>query len=455
MRIQASVKGGRSGIVSILALLFLCIFASLGVALAVSTDLSLKKADNQQLALQAQMSAESGLDFCKHRLQELRLSPNISGDDLFNELVSSLQSELNGTGNLSGNTVSSTGGNIFIPSVTIGDNSSFTATLSMPDSTTVHLAVVGNYTTNSGQSFNRSLSMDFNAGSQGGALDYGMYSKGPIEMQNNLTYNGVNSPDEASIYTEASGTYNAVSIQNNGYVGGDIDVVDEFGTVFIGNNTTVEGSVNIGVPQSPMPQVDGSVFVDFATNVMDSSTPLQNAVLTNLRIPANMNPEFRNNITLLGVIYIESPNYVCFKNNVDVRGVIVTEDPDGGGGTNTLEFKNNLNVSGVENLPDTPEFAELRQLTGSAILAPGFDVEFKNNFTVNSGTIACESLILKNNVNATINGAIIIYGSDGLTFKNNATINIDRSGLDDLPAGISVSSPTILTANPDTYAEQY
>ncbi len=454
MKSPALHKSNRTGIVSILALLFLCIFASLSVAFASTTDLTLQKANNFQAARKARLATESGLDFLVYKLKEFKLGVNLSGQALFDDLASSLQGKWNGTANLGGSTVAYDDTNIVIPSITIGGNLSFSAILSMADSNMIGLTVTGYYTTNSGTSFSRSVSMDFNAAPRPPALEYGVYSKGPIHIGNNLIYRGANSPDEASFYTEASDGRHAVTIGSDGYIDGNIDVMDEFGTVSLSSGTTVNGSVTVGVPQTPFPEVDGSVFVSFATNIMDASTPRANVTLINLRIPGDTNPQFTQNVKLMGVIYIESPNYVYFKNNVVLIGVIVTEDPAGSGGINKIEFKNNLDIRGVEELPDTDEnqFSAIRQLTGSGILAPGFDLEFKNNPNMNSGTIACESLILNNDIAVQINGALII-GSGGLTLKQNTTLTIDRSGLTGLPAGTTMLTETMLTPNPDAYLE--
>ena len=446
----------RMGTATILALLLLVLTASLAAAFITSVQKDLLASENLAHVQHARFAAESGLDFLAYKLKELELGSNLSGQALFDDLASSLQGELNGTANLGGGTVTYNPGSIAIPAVAVGDHSSFTATVTMPDANTISLAVTGSRATSSGMTVTRRLSMDFGTGPKAGGLDYGIYSKGPVAIGLNLDYRGANRPDEASIYTEASVAGPEVDIDNNGHIDGDIDVVAALGSVSLGNNCVVGGTITIGAPQSAMPEVDASIFAGFATNVMDASTPRQNVTLTNLRIPANTDPEFGSNVILKGVVYIESPNYVYFKNNVDVTGVIVAEKPaPGGGGTNKIEFKNNLTITGVENLPDTPadRFSEIRQLTGSAILAPGFDLEFKNNFVETSGTIACENLILKNNVASTIKGAIIIYGSGGLTFKNNSIITIDRSNMEGLPAGVTAPGPTVLAPRPDSYTE--
>lgn len=443
---------GRKGSVLVLSMLLLLLTASLAAALATGTSLELRKSDNLQQVHKARLAAESGMALMTHTLKNIELAPGVRDQDMLDALAVALQADMNGTGNLQGNQVTQYGSVVSVPSIALEDGSSFSASIYLDDASTVRLAVEGTCPGNAGVSISRTLMMEFNCGSKSPGLTYGVYSKGPITIEQNFDYQGANTPEEASMYTEASSGY-AVSIGHNGYIDGDIDLKDPFGAVSLGMNTVVKGDVNVGVPPSPIPEVDPSVFIPFATNTMTGSTPTQNCTLTNLRIPAGMNPTFKNNVTLKGVIYIEAPNYVYFKNNVTVAGVIVTDDAGDVSGTSKIYFKNNLDISGVDTLPDTSEFRTLRTMTGSAILAPGFDLEFKNNFSTMSGTIACEQLLLKNNLDATIYGALIIYGDGGLTFKNNASITIDRSGLEGMPSGLAYSGVTIFLVNPDSYQE--
>jgi hypothetical protein len=134
--------------------------------------------------------------------------------------------------------------------------------------------------------------------------------------------------------------------------------------------------------------------------------------------------------------------------------VIVSEDPGPGAAPadHAIYFKNNLTVRGLDELPDTPEFAALRELAGSAFLLPGFALEFKNNFTSIAGTIAAERIVAKNNLCGTVYGSIIVLGDGGLTFKNNSTITIDRSRYPHLSTGVT-GVPKRLAVLPSSYTE--
>jgi hypothetical protein len=144
---------------------------------------------------------------------------------------------------------------------------------------------------------------------------------------------------------------------------------------------------------------------------------------------------------------------VTFKNNVNLTGVIVTATPPEGSPTasHRIYFKNNCTINGVENL-EGAQFNALRQMTGSAILAKGFELEFENNLDSVSGVIAAEKVILHNNLDGTIYGNIIIYGNEGLEFKNNSHLRVDHSRYSGVPAGF-IADPPRLAVQPNTYAE--
>ncbi len=447
----AKADGRRSGFAYILAMMLIVVMASMGYAVTVTTDLQARQAANTSDAFDAHASTESGLSYLVYVLSTCDLTSNVSGEALLDSLAISLQGKMNNTDNLGDRTVSYDGNStITIPSVAFSDNSSFSAVITMPDSGTVRLSVTGSYTTGAGTTLSRSMSMDFDKGSKAGELDYGMFSAGPINIGMNCSYTGLTSDDEASMYTEAVVVGLAIEV-DSGYISGNVDLKDSYGSVAI--SADVGGTINYGVTGRAIPTIDPSVFSPFAVTTIDSNTPTRNVTLINPRIAANTNPVFDNNVTIQGVLYIEAPNYVVFNNNATVTGVIVSEQPDSvdAQSTNKVYFKNNLTLNPIEDLPEEG-FATLRAMTGSAILTPGFDIEFKNNFGTISGTVACESLTAKNNVDATISGSIIL-GDGGIHLENNATIRIDRSKYAAVPAGVIIPGPTILTADPDTYTE--
>jgi len=421
--------------------------ASLAVAFTAVTDLALSKSDNQRLALEARLTAESGLSYLTHVITSTELPTGAAGQQALDSLAGALGTRLDGSANLHGQVVSYDGSTISIPAIALDDRRSFATEITL-QSGDVTVSVTG--TVSDGQSaLSRSVSMQFQPESSGG-LSFGICCEGPINIGNNLNLVGANNPSEASIYSAASD--DAITI-DGGYVDGDVCTFRADADIDVG--ATVNGQIKRGVPEVPMPEIDGSVFEPFATNVIDDQDDISGEIFQNIRIKAGTNPEFGNNVTVLGVMYVEAPNTVTFKNNVNFTGVIVTEDPGEGAAPEDhwIYFKNNLTMHGVDDLPDQPAYAELRELGGSAILAPGFTLEFKNNFSSVNGTIVAERLILKNNLEATVHGSIIILGPEGITFKNNSELIIDTSTYGGVTPGMSIPGPVTLTPQPDSYTE--
>jgi hypothetical protein len=217
----------------------------------------------------------------------------------------------------------------------------------------------------------------------------------------------------------------------------------------------VNGKIRKNVPEVTIERPSGAEFLPYAINPINSSSNFGLATYENIRIAANTNPTFSNGVQIKGVMYVESPNVVTFANSCEMTGVIVTQDAgeDSDLSANSIYFKNNLLVHGVEELDDLPQFEGLHELAGTAILAPGFDIGFKNNFTTVNGSVIAESLELKNNLDGIVYGSIIILGGNGLNFNQNARLAIDRSKYKGDPPGTAESLPTVLIPIPDSYSE--
>jgi len=451
----ARKHAGREGIVYVLALLLICIFSSLAVAFISTTDLALFKGRNATLALDARLAAESGMNYLMYQMTSETLPAGSAGQTMLDNLAASLADRLDGTANLSGETVTYDGTTISVPQIALDGQCSFTAQITLLDDD-LRLSVTGRSPT-SAQSpehtLARQIAMDLGPDSDSAnPTQYGIFSKGPVDIDMNLSLVGANDPEEGSIYSAAEG--DAIDI-DSGYVDGDVCTLHEDAVIDCG--ATVNGDIETGVPEVPIPTLDGSVFEPFATNIVDASTVVnKGGTFENIRILAGTNPSFDKAVTIRGVMYVEAPNYVYFKNNVDFTGVIVTEDPGEGAdpATHKIEFKNNLTLNGIEDLPDSSEFEDLKQHEGTAILAPGFALEFKNNFSSVSGTIAADSITLKNNLNGTVYGSIIIVGDGGVDFKNNSNLTIDQSKYNRATPGvISASGPVTLVVHPSSYTE--
>ena len=437
----------QAGVALIMALLFLCIFGALAVALVTSADLGLQMSGNHRQVMDARLAAESGLDFFACLLRTTAIADASTGQSILDSLAADWADKLNGSANLQATAVGYDGSTLVVPPIAFDGDKRFNAEVTVSAGKVLLLRVNGQVPTGAGQ-IKRSLTIEMELASRG-AFEYGMYSKGPIVIGAGLNYVGASSPDEASMLSAAGGE--AISV-DSGYIAGDVGVCDAGATVAIG--ATVGGRIIFGA-DPPAPTIDGSIFVPFATNIVDAGTDISGGTFTNIRIAAGTNPTFNNSVAILGVMYIEAPNVVMFNNNATITGVIVSEDagPGADPADHYVYFKNNLSASGLDELPHTSQFAGLHELAGPALLLPGFTLEFKNNFGTISGTIAAQEMILKNNLEAIVYGSIIILGDGGLTFKNNSSITVDRSKYSGLSPGIVPTGPEKLTLRPSSYTE--
>jgi hypothetical protein len=187
---------------------------------------------------------------------------------------------------------------------------------------------------------------------------------------------------------------------------------------------------------------------------VDKTTSTSGAkTFTNIRIAANTNPTFNGNITINGMVFVEQPNKVTFNCNLYITGMIVSQDAgDNNYTTDTIKFFGNTITKGVEFLPDTPEFHDLRQMPGSFLLAPGFGVTFSGTLggvngtlrTVN-GCMAADAFNFNNLVGSTIiDGPIINYSDTAMGFRA-APLTFDLAKYEGEPPGfISVPEPATI-----------
>jgi hypothetical protein len=106
---------------------------------------------------------------------------------------------------------------------------------------------------------------------------------------------------------------------DGGTVGGDLNVVTSLnraspsGGVSVGGTSIVtqiytQHTHVVGTPD--FPAFDTSVFAQYATNTYGGAT---GGTLANIRVPPNTNPKFTGNVTIRGILYVQSPNTVEFQ----------------------------------------------------------------------------------------------------------------------------------------------
>jgi hypothetical protein len=111
-------SNNRSGMTSLLAMLFLCLMSTLAIGFYASTTTSTQIAGNDRRANDAQTAMESGLGFIKYELVALNLPYGTTPANLMANVVNKLGFHLNGSTNMGANVVANTAGTIYLPNST-------------------------------------------------------------------------------------------------------------------------------------------------------------------------------------------------------------------------------------------------------------------------------------------------------------------------------------------------
>ncbi len=436
----------------ILALILLAVVGSLALVWAAGAGLSLKASSNYAHAAQARLAAEGGLAFTLHAMAPVRLPGTTDSSTFPANLCSALGTVLNSTANLSGQTVAVTSTVVTVPEIAL-PYGRFSSCLAWAEPNQASLTVTG---TSQDASQRVQILLDL-VPRLPKAFDYGLASRGQIVITGNAEVVGVNDPSEASVLSMTTQD-DAIILDGGASVSGDLYVAAEGGTVTISGTPTVAGSqdpsviaehIHLDVEPPDFPEINTAPLEALATNVLNTSSPPA-GTYSNTRIAAGSNPTFSNSV-LNGVVYVEAPNIVNFSGGTTINGMIVTQDADLAISTCQLSFTGNVQVYGVEALPDTPEFAEVKQQTGTFLLAPGFGVTFSGNFGGVTGSIAADQLTFTGTAEGTVHGTVLGLADIPTTISGHVQIYVDQADANPNPAGFVLSFA--LVPVPYTYSE--
>jgi len=244
----------------------------------------------------------------------------------------------------------------------------------------------------------------------------------------------------------------------NSAIAGDVQIGNPDAWASVGNPASIGGEtgqdaidnhVTIGAPPFNFPQFDIIRFEDYVENVLDPGTDTSgNLTLENIRILADTNPHFSGNVILNGIVFVESPNIVRFTGNTEITGIIIGEgDLDFPSADNQLIFSGNVSSQSVSELG--AGFGDLREETGTFLLAPGFSLSFSGNFETLNGVIAASAIEFSGNAGGTINGTLMNYGEDPMTLDGSVDLVFDHSAIQ-IPAGFE--SEIVLQYDPCSYS---
>ena len=447
------------GAALIISLIFVMIFSALAVSLASMSGANLQLANNQQKADRARACAESGIEITRFWVGQLALPNTTSTPTKFPSLVSFLQT------NLTSNMTAGYDGSytVTIPDVTLDSSAgkSFSAVIRRDefDADKVQVTVTGRY-----GSVTRTIQVEYNFGPRAYPIfDYGVATKGPLHLSGNIDLEGTNLSVESSVYIESDVTVDTLSITGNSSIAGECffsnptpDVTLQGGQASIGGETgedAINNHVHTGVDPVTFPSPNPGYFEQYIVNTIDSSTDTDaGATYENVTIVAGTNPHFTGNITLKGIVFIETPNIVTFGGNASITGIIIGDgDISDNTGDNQINFTGTVTSNPVTDLPEETQFAGIKQENGTFLLAPGFSTSFGGNFSTLNGVIAANGIEFSGDAGGTINGSVMNYSDTVMDLNGNANLSFNNNANVEIPSGFEYD--IILNYDPDSYSE--
>jgi len=451
---RKSSRRKRSGAILIIAMIFVVVFSALAVCMATLSGNNVQLASNHHQLGCALASAESGLQVMRYWLTRVTIPNSTAQEDYFATIVNSFANDLaeNGISNI---TVDANG---FIPAVTLqtAGGQNFAAQIAIQAGQPNILEV---YATGGNGRITHTIKVCYEIGPyRHPVFDYGIATKGPLHLKGNTDVSGLNQDSEADVYIESENDIEALSMTGSAAIAGDVRIGNPDAEASVGNSSSIGGEtgqdaidnhVTIGAPPFDFPEFDTVRFEDYVENDLGPETDTSNDMtLENIRIIANTNPHFSGNVSLRGIVFVESPNIVEFTGNTDITGIIIGDgDLDFPDVDNQLIFRGNVSSQSVSELG--AGFGDLREETGTFLLAPGFSVSFGGNFETLNGVIAASAVEFFGNAGGAVNGTVMNYGDDPMTLDGNVDLVFDHSSIQ-IPAGFE--SEIVLQYDPGSYS---
>jgi hypothetical protein len=454
-RRQRTHAAAHRGVALLVTMIFLVLFACLAVAIAASADVNLTIAHNRIEGQQALALAGTGLQLIQKSLGGMSCSAASDATTMHALIHNHLMMDFAGSAMVATNSIATTANGVTLPTITLTRADGGTGTVNLnvqasggaTDDTTVTIRAISHFGS-------ASRSATYNMTVQRGRSvlrDYGLASKSVVQMTGNAQILGANDPAEGNVLSATYSATNAIVLTGNIQIAGDAAVVNPAGRISKTGNVHINGNQIIGAAEPEWPQVDITDFKQYATNVYSGSGS-GNLTLSNIRIPPNTNPTFSGNLTVRGVVYIQSPNKVTFSGNCTLIGCVVADQPAADNlNANQIKFTGNLSTAGVENLPADAQYDGLRDLKGSFLLAPGYSAQFTGNFNTVNGCMVASEFKFTGNAGGTVKGGIVNLRDSSLQLTGNARLVIDREHAEAEPAGIV--STTKLVCVSGSYAE--
>jgi Tfp pilus assembly protein PilX len=450
----------HKGIALLMSMIFLAILSAWAASIYSISGVNLQVAYNHHNANNAFACAESGLEIMRYWLNTASIPGTTSVSQRYDSLVDSLENNLTAR-SITNIGLTRNGSTVTISPVDLNmaKGESFYATITALDTETMQINVTGTV-----GSFNRTIRVNYQFGQRAHTVfDYGIATKGPLRLTGHADLDGVNLSVESNVYIESADSILALSLTGNSQIAGDVAIANPLATVHlqgghagIGGETgqdAIDNHVTIGDPPTEFPTPVPTYFEQYIVNDVNSSTDTSlDATFENIRIVAGTNPSFSGNVTLNGIVFIETPNIVTFSGGATITGIIVGDgDINNDNPTNQISFLGTVSSYPVSNLPDEPQFTDVRNETGTFLMAPGFAASFGGNFTELSGAIAANGIDFFGNAGGIINGSIINYSNTETILSGDTDLQFNHSGTVRIPAGFVPE--IILRYQPTSYSE--
>lgn len=439
-----------------MSMIVLGILATWAVSINSICGTNVQLAENQHKSNSARACAESGHEIVRYWLSGVAIDGTTEPGLVFAKIADHLEDDL-----APGFTATYNGSSITIPNVSLDSTSgkSFSAVITRIDADTLRVNVTG-----CDGPVTKTVSVNYKYGTRVNTVfDFGVATRGPLHLAGNIELTGVNVSVEASVYIESPNSTVGLTITGNSQIAGDVSITNPLATVdiqggqaSIGGETgddAIDDHVFVGVPPTEFPTPDPDYFEHYVTNIVDSNTDTtSDGTFENIRILAGTNPVFSGDVVINGVVYIETPNIVTFTGGATITGIIIGDgDMADDSGVNEINFLGNVQTLPVTELPDEEQFAELKEETGTFVMAPGFDVSFGGSFDTLNGAIAASGIEFFGDAGGIIDGSIINYSDDLMSLAGNNDLFFNRSGTTEMPAGFVPE--IILEYNPASYSE--
>jgi Tfp pilus assembly protein PilX len=455
----------RHGVSALVAMMYLVLFSTMAVGFYATTNTAAQVAHNDRNIARALLAAECGMDFMRYQMAQVIVPAATRQDQLFANLATCLGNQVNGTANVGGSSIYADNNVIRIPAspsefVKLDNDGSEFRVVVHNRGHKVLITIYGRH--GDVVSMSRGVQMEFGLAEKAHEIfDYGIATKGSVATSGQAKITGAMDPTKGSILATSTTNPTPVNIQGP-LVSGDISVTNPTANVTFAAATSIGGTdddasiianhIHKGVAEPEFPVIDTEIFRPYVTNPL---TGLPNywiagSTLQNMVIRANTNPTFAGGATIKGVLWIEAPNVVTFRGNTVIQGVIVgPRAPIGNLSTNVVSFAGGITASGVETLPDT--FGDLRKLTGSFLLTPGFAASFTGNFNTIAGTFVADKFTFSGSAQGTIKGTVINMKDNLLSVGGTSEVVIAGNGTNNFPAGVYFTQE--YESLPDTYEE--